>query len=86
MVLGVPRGSPVNERQKLTTWQFELLQCLTMRSITTEWILSVDLNEKGFSLSSLCRNCIHIRISFQLVVGVNLTSLQYFRTVWMSCL
>jgi hypothetical protein len=35
-----------------------------MRSITTDWMLSVDLNENDCSLSSLCRNCIRIRISF----------------------
>jgi hypothetical protein len=51
-----------NELQNLTS--LKLLQWLTMRSVATELMLSVALNEKGFSLSSLCRNCIRIHISF----------------------
>jgi hypothetical protein len=59
---GDPRGIARNELQNLTS--LKLLQWLTMRSVATERMLSVDLNEKSFSLSSLCRNCIRIRISF----------------------
>jgi hypothetical protein len=59
---GDHRGIAKNELQNLAS--LKLLQRLTMRSIATEWMLSVDLNENDFSLSSLCRNCIRNRISF----------------------
>ena len=59
MVLGDPRGSARNQVQNLTSSQ--LPQWLTMRSIATEWMVSVDLNENVCSLSSLVRNCVRIR-------------------------
>ena len=60
MVPGDPRGTARNGIQNLTTLQW--LQWLTMRSIATEWMLSVDPNENVSSLSSLFRSCIRIRV------------------------
>jgi hypothetical protein len=73
VVLEGPRGSARNEFQDLTI--LRLLQWLTMRTIATEWMLSVELNENGFSFSSLCRNCSRMCVSFYLFIGVNSTGL-----------
>ena len=60
MVLGDPGGSARDEIQNLTSSQ--LPQWLTKRNITTELMVSVDLSENDIPLSSLCRNCIRMRV------------------------
>ena len=60
MIRGDPRGSARDEIQNLTS--SHLPQWLTKSNIATEMMVSVDLNENVTSLSSLCRNCIRMRV------------------------
>jgi len=59
VVLEDPRGSArqwiINEFKELTRLRW-LQWRLTLRSIATEWMLSLELNENVFSLSDLRRN------------------------------